>query len=487
MHLILTKDGKVLALEEPDPTTQPPPKDTLVFTPTTGDIDVSVPQQVDSDYNAFCSGHAQLSDGRILIVGGGSGADPESRYVLIYDPDQPSQTWNDRALSQQDWLDAEEGRWYATCTTLGNGKILIAGGRVSCDSPAPTDPTNRLLTFDITKAVGQKYSEPEGGTTPYHDFTWYPYMFLRPNGHIFYCGGNDHDNGNCGQPLSTHSFNPNSKNWTSIASSPMYNMSAVMYKPDAFMKVGENKGGEPTTSYCSGSPGKSAWKLDFATLTPAWSAMPCMNVARKNGQLLLSPDGRVMVFGGAPSNTELYRKPEWIDPNDANSTWTLLAAGDTHRAYHSAAILLPDARILQAGSNGQTTAQIFKPPYLFQANGSSADSVRPVIATPSLSGTLIKYDDSFEITLANSGDYDEITQVVLMRLGAATHGFDQEQRRVVLDFSVSDPSSGPLVVETPAHSHLAPPGYYMLFVLKQGDRAGIQFPSVARMVRVGAS
>jgi hypothetical protein len=33
---------------------------------------------------------------------------------------------------------------------------------------------------------------------------------------------------------------------------------------------------------------------------------------------------------------------------------------------------------------------------------------------------------------------------------------------------------------------LAPPGYYMLFVLKPGDRAGIEYPSEAKMIRLAA-
>lgn len=162
-----------------------------------------------------------------------------------------------------------------------------------------------------------------------------------------------------------------------------------------------------------------------------------------------------------------------------------MAPATSNRGYHSAAVLLPDARILHAGGNGHSTAQIYKPPYLFLSNGASADSERPVITAPA-ANSLVKYDTSFDITLDDNDDYTEIEQVVLMRLGATTHGFDQEQRRVPLDFTLKS-INGPIQAAAPAHAHLAPPGYYMLFVLKQGDRAGVQFPSLARMVRVGAS
>jgi PKD repeat protein len=66
-----------------------------------------------------------------------------------------------------------------------------------------------------------------------------------------------------------------------------------------------------------------------------------------------------------------------------------------------------------------------------------------------------------------------------VRPGAATHAFDMDQRLVGLSYTVG---SGVLNVTAPPNGNLAPPGYYMLFVL---DTAGV--PSVARFVRLAAS
>ena len=54
--------------------------------------------------------------------------------------------------------------------------------------------------------------------------------------------------------------------------------------------------------------------------------------------------------------------------------------------------------------------------------------------------------------------------IVLMRSGSPTHAFDMEQRLAGLTFT---PGSGDITVTTPPNSNIAPPGYYMLFLVSQ--------------------
>ena len=58
-----------------------------------------------------------------------------------------------------------------------------------------------------------------------------------------------------------------------------------------------------------------------------------------------------------------------------------------------------------------------------------------------------------------------------------THGFNEDQRYVPLAFQQV---SGGLTVQTPAGANLAPPGYYMLFIV---NASGV--PSVAKFIRIG--
>ena len=73
-------------------------------------------------------------------------------------------------------------------------------------------------------------------------------------------------------------------------------------------------------------------------------------------------------------------------------------------------------------------------------------------------------------------DAKDIQSVVLIRAGAVTHAFDMEQRLVGLTFSVV---GGVVQADAPANGNLAPPGYYLLFIL---NKAGV--PSVANFVRL---
>ena len=76
-------------------------------------------------------------------------------------------------------------------------------------------------------------------------------------------------------------------------------------------------------------------------------------------------------------------------------------------------------------------------------------------------------------------DGANIKAVNLIRPGAATHSFDQDQRFVPVTFSVV---AGGIQVNAPSNSNLLPPGYYMLFLI---SNAGV--PSVAKFVRFPAA
>jgi hypothetical protein len=139
-------------------------------------------------------------------------------------------------------------------------------------------------------------------------------------------------------------------------------------------------------------------------------------------------------------------------------------------AYHSSAILLPDATVLLmqddmdmsvAGAQAHS-AQVYTPPYLFQGP-------QPVITTAPASASL---GSTFDVLT----DRDGLAGAMLVAPGATTHGNDMHQRVIRLK---SQPRTGGLTVTIPASSSLVPPGYYMLFVL---DNLGV--PSVAKFVRI---
>jgi hypothetical protein len=144
-----------------------------------------------------------------------------------------------------------------------------------------------------------------------------------------------------------------------------------------------------------------------------------------------------------------------------------MAAQRVQRTYHSTAVLLPDGRVLSAGSDfgpGQETVEIYSPPYLFRGS-------RPSIASAPPS---VPYGESFRI---ETPEASEISRVALIRPGSTTHAVDFDQRYVDLTFAET---SGAVEAVAPSSPAAAPPGYYMLFIL---DEAGV--PSVAEFVHLG--
>ena len=70
-----------------------------------------------------------------------------------------------------------------------------------------------------------------------------------------------------------------------------------------------------------------------------------------------------------------------------------------------------------------------------------------------------------------------MSRVTLVRFGAVTHAFNNDQRFQDLTFTQIGKK---LNVKLPATANTAPPGFYMVFVL---DAQGV--PSIARVLRVG--
>jgi hypothetical protein len=111
----------------------------------------------------------------------------------------------------------------------------------------------------------------------------------------------------------------------------------------------------------------------------------------------------------------------------------------------------------------------YTPAYLFNSDGSMA--TRPTIT--SVTPGVIGYGATFQVQTPNAAN---ISSAVLIRAGSVTHAFDMDQRLIGLNFTAG---SGLLNVTSPPNSSIAPPGYYMLFIL---NSAGV--PSLASFVQL---
>jgi hypothetical protein len=245
-----------------------------------------------------------------------------------------------------------------------------------------------------------------------------------------------------------------------------------MYAPGRILLVGG--GGD----WKGGSVTATAEVIDIRGGGASASYTGSMNHPRRHLNATVLPDGKVLVTGGtsgAGHNDEegAVRMAEIWDP--ATNAWRTLTEELRPRTYHGLALLLPDGRVLSAGSGrcggcnyDQANAQIFWPPYLFNADGTLA--TRPTITS---APTRVGYGATFTVATPDAAD---IARVSLLRLGSVTHAFDENQRFVPATFTAS--ATG-LTIDAPADRNLAPPGHYMLFVL---DGDGV--PSTARIVQL---
>lgn len=387
-------------------------------------------------WNPDCAGQSFLPDGRLLVAGGTVSFTPLTGTKLAYTFDPYTEQWTRIA-------DMARGRWYPTCVTLEDGTVTTLSGL----SDVPSTPNPDIERWDPAgtdtwQILGQK-------SLPY-----YPLLHLMPSGNVFMAGPSQ----------LTESYDPVTNTWTPVDGTNFpgrYEACSVILPStlNRVMLIGGYNG--------SGQPTNSVEIIDLASVTPEWRVTAHMSFARMEHNAVLLPDGRVLVIGGRSDNDATptpVMTPEVFSPS--SETWTPVAPHSVPRRYHSTAVLLPDGRVLAAGGDFQPSGEIYSPPYLF--NGP-----RPVIVS---APSTIAYGSTFALQFTGT---TSTHSVVLMGLPAVTHSNNMTQRYVSLG-TVSS-SGGTIVIPAPSNGKLAPPGFYMLFVV---DTNGV--PSISRMVRVSA-
>ena len=193
------------------------------------------------------------------------------------------------------------------------------------------------------------------------------------------------------------------------------------------------------------------------------------------------PDGTYLILNGAEQGfagfglaSEPNHNAILYDPTAPITTrFTRLANTTIDRLYHSEAILLQDGRILVSGSDPEAApyaqeyrVEVFIPPYLMGA---------PTQPTYLINNnkTSYGYGDTITITMLSGS----AAKISLMGAVSSTHGNSMGQRTYFPSFSCAGSKCS---ITTPPNAHVAPPAWFMLFVL---NSAGV--PSVAQWVRIG--
>jgi Galactose oxidase-like, Early set domain/Glyoxal oxidase N-terminus len=477
IHISTLADGRAFCFGFGDGGMDPDPG-SFVIDPSTG-----ATSSPTTKHHLFCSGHALLPDGRVVIMGGHG---DEVKAVHLFDPSTVT-------LSHHD--DMQHGRWYPTVTVLPDGRAMVISGSRGTGPISATNPVNATSqVFDVTKPPGNRVSAEEATPSPFsthfpaghQEIDLYPWDFVLPDGRVLVHSRN-----------STRFWHPGTPgHWDATVLKAQRNESRtypgqgscvllpLLPEDGHRARVMAMGGGgvDREVFYQGGHDNDPATNtvemLDLGAPNPAWQYVAAMNHPRVLCDSVLLPDGRVLVVGGSSTGkSDVAVDPvlpaELYDPS--NDTWTELAPINCPHMYHSTAVLVPDGRVMRGGKDGQFQRdpykyfehrlELFSPPYIFAA-------ARPQISSAPPAGS---YRQDITIESPTAGD---IARVALIRLGAVTHSFHMDQRYVSL--AITDSSPNQLTATLPPNGNVAPPGAYMLFLVSS---AGI--PSVATIIRLG--
>ncbi len=404
--------------------------------------------QFSVNWDMFCNGMIVLPDGRAFINGGTINYSPFEGALTsaIFDP-----ATNVFANT----TDMAHGRWYPTVTVLADGQVMTFSG--FNENGEITNDTVEIYTVN-------------SGWSPQYTANWtpplYPRMTLLPSGNVFYSG----------ETSTTQLFNPTNQTWTFVANT-YYGLDRE-YGSTVLLPLTPANNYDPKVMILGGgNPGTATTEIiDLGAAKPAWSPGSNMSEARIEMNATLLPNGKVLALGGSVNDEDVDTASYNADLYDpATNTFSSAGQNAYPRLYHSVSLLLYDGTVWFAGGNPERGSyedhmEIYQPAYLFNPNGTLA--TRPTISS---APSTISYGASFAV---QTPDASSISSVVLMRDGAVTHAFDMDQRMVGMSFTAGN---GSLTVTAPPNGNIAPPGYYMLFLL---NNKGV--PSLAAFVQVTA-
>lgn len=415
VHATLLHTGKVLLVDK---------SGAYVWDPLgSGHVSVNPPNIL------YCSGHTVLANGNVLFVGGvdQNGA-RGPRWTYEFD------------VANSGWVrgpDTRRGRYYPTVCLLADGRTVITSGKLEDGKTLNDDVEvyhNRTLQL-----VGSRL------------LRMYPHMSLLPSGKVLVSDA----------AARTAVLDPGNWSWATAPNMLAKRVSSA----GVLMPSGPNGTSRVlvTGGHKNNTAGPVATTESFDAANPAagWRAQAPLPQPRSHMNLVYLPDGSMLGVGG--TNADGKQAQSLLYDPTAN-TWTGLVSQTEERGYHSTALLLPDGRVLSAGDNfapgGGSKLELYSPPYLFRG-------ARPVITGAPSTAT-------WAATI-NIATPSTVSRVVLVRPGSVTHTNDMNQRHIELDFTTTGDG---VTAGTPVSANVAPPGWYMLFLL---DPVGV--PSIAHWVQ----
>ncbi|KAF8706027.1 Copper radical oxidase, partial [Rhizoctonia solani] len=398
-------------------------------------------------------------------------------------------------------------RWYPSSCRLSDGSAIIVGGAYG----------GGWTNFDALNNPTYEFYPPKNingfnglqipmkfllDTLPHNMF---PHVILLPDNQLFMAANSK-----------AMKFNWETNTETRLPDLPnkqivVYPMSAPAvllpltwennYKPEVVIfggsQLADTVKENEVSSQSPTSKQASRIALDAAGIASGWSYDE-MPEGRVMADATILPDGKVLIMNGAKTGTAGYGNvPDQIGQSNAdNPAFTPVlydpaapagsrfsSAGmptsNIARLYHSVSTLLPDGRVMIAGSN--PNADVETRPYKTEYQ---VEYISPPYMTktrPTYTGLPAAWNYgqniTLSVTLPPSLNPPSIT-VSLMDLGFSTHGVHMDMRMVKLKATLSSNRKS-LVITGPPNASIYPPGPAWVYVLSNG------VPSKAQKVLIG--
>ncbi|OWM81778.1 aldehyde oxidase GLOX [Punica granatum] len=427
--------------------------------------------------DTWCSSGQFLPDGSLIQTGGGRDG---FRKFRRFEPCGPAGSCD---WDELDDVELSNGRWYATNQILPDGSVIIVGGR-GANTVEFFPPKKGAVSFPFLAAAEDKQMD-----------NLYPYIHLLPDGNLFIFANDKAVSYDYKAHKVVRNYPPlegGPRNYPSAGSSAMLALTDT-YSTAVIVVCGGARYGafieKSTDSPAHGSCGR----ILATSADPRWE-MEDMPFGRIMGDMVILPTGDVLIINGAEAGTQGFEMasspclyPLLYRPDQpAGLRFMTLNPGTVPRLYHSTANLLPDGRVLIAGSNPhyfykfnaefptELRIEAFSPEYLSPDRA----NIRPVLEE---APTKVRYGEAFSVRMSVTLPVVGIVEVNLNSAPFATHSFSQGQRLVKLGVTapvLEDNGRYHIGCTAPPSPVVAPPGYYMAFAVNQG------VPSIARWIQL---
>ncbi|KAH7285276.1 hypothetical protein KP509_33G020200 [Ceratopteris richardii] len=421
--------------------------------------------------DTWCSSGQFLSDGTLLQTGG----DFEGKFkIRRLSPCSPSGTCDWVEDSKASLIDP---RWYATNQILPDGRVIVVGGR-------------EVFTYEfIPRQAGEGsfFLKLLSDTNDFENDNYYPFVHLLPDGNLYIFANRDSILLDYRKNVILRKYPPlpgNPRNYPSGGSSVLLPLDGASGYRSAEVLVcgGAQLGAFRNPSKQLGCSDSCGW-MTVTSQRPSWT-MESMPIRRCMGDMVLLPSRDVLIVNGAQNGsqgwgyaTQPCLRPLVYRPTapSGSTRFVVQSATTIARVYHSTANLLPDGRVLIAGSNThqfytftgefptELRVEAWSPYYLNVA-------YLPKRPTITRSPRRITYGSVFNVSFFCARTPTSV-EMNLVSAGFTTHSYSQGQRLMRMKLGRMAALGSNRYVQTviaPPNANIAPPQYYMLFPVMSG-------------------